>query len=125
MGWCSGWWLTSLAATAAAFIWRLAPDAPIIYKYGSQPTEKMRREIQNPQVFHQHVSLSPERCTFFLGYAMVFSAEKAEVGLNPKRNRSYTQFLFQPIRLTSLILFQKIIYSLSTLMINCPLQLSK
>jgi hypothetical protein len=25
----------------------------------------MRREIQNPQVFHQHVknSLSPERCT--------------------------------------------------------------
>jgi hypothetical protein len=37
--------------------------APMYDKYGSQPTEKMRREIQNPQVFHQHVSLSPERCT--------------------------------------------------------------
>jgi hypothetical protein len=23
----------------------------------------MRREIQNPQVFHHYVSLSPERCT--------------------------------------------------------------
>jgi hypothetical protein len=25
---------------------------------------KMRREIQIPQDFHQHVSFSPERCTF-------------------------------------------------------------
>jgi hypothetical protein len=50
-------------SSSSSFLWRLAPVAPIIYKYGLQPTDKMRREIQNPQVFHQHVSLSPERCT--------------------------------------------------------------
>jgi hypothetical protein len=51
------------ATAAAACISRLAPGAPILYRYGSQQTEKMRREIQNPQDFHQHVSFSPERCT--------------------------------------------------------------
>jgi hypothetical protein len=37
--------------------------APILYRHAPQQTEKLRREIQNPQIVQQTISLNAKRST--------------------------------------------------------------
>jgi hypothetical protein len=37
--------------------------APILYRHAPQQTEKIRREIQNPQIVQQTISLNAKRST--------------------------------------------------------------
>jgi hypothetical protein len=41
--------------------------APILYRHAPQQTEKIRREIQNPQIVQQTISLNAKRSTLVYG----------------------------------------------------------